>query len=424
MKLIICLILATAAYSRPVAFTNARIYTAAGPVIARGTLVMDNGKIVSAGNAGPPAGAQVVDLAGKALMPGIVDTHSHIGISQPLARGDINEGSGPAQSALRAIDAILPTAENVRTALAGGVTTVNIMPGSGNVMGGQTAYVKLRGRTMQQMLARPEGISGGMKMANGENPKGYGKKGQAPFTRMAVAALQRRLFVRAQAYQRKWADFRAGKSKEAPDRDLDLEPIVEILERKRTVHFHTHRADDILTALRLADEFGFKLVLQHVTEGYKVAGEIARRKAPVSFIVIDSPGGKLEASDYSPENGAIMEKAGVRLAIHSDDHIVNSRFLLRSAALAVRGGMSAEGALRALTIHGAEMLDLADRVGSLEPGKDADFLVLSGEPFSVYTQVLETWIDGEKVFDRSRMPDRLYQTGGYAVADRYPGGAR
>jgi imidazolonepropionase-like amidohydrolase len=151
-----------------------------------------------------------------------------------------------------------------------------------------------------------------------------------------------------------------------------------------------------------------------------VADEIAKRKIPVSFIVIDSPGGKLEAANYSQESGAILEKAGVKVAIHSDDVIVNSRFLLRSAALAVRGGMTEETALRALTINPAEMLDLGDRTGSLEPRKDADFLVLSGEPLSTYTKVLETWIDGVKIFDRSNPLDRLYQTGGHGVADRYP----
>ncbi|MBI3698549.1 MAG: amidohydrolase [Acidobacteria bacterium] len=377
-------------------------------------MVIDNGKIVAVGeNITPPAGAEIRDLAGKVLLPGVVDTHSHIGLAQ-VGNQDVNEGSGPSQPILRALDGILMTDASVRTAVSGGVTTANIMPGSGNVMGGQTAYVKLRGRTVEDGLLFKTGVQGGMKMANGDNPKGYGARGQAPFTRMGVAALQRRLFARAQEYRRKLA------SANPPDRDLELEPIVEVLEGKRTVHFHTHRADDILTVLRLVDEFKFNVVLQHVTEGYKVADEIARRKVPVSFIVIDSPGGKLEAADYSPAGGAIMEKAGIKLAIHSDDWINNSRFLIREAALAVRGGMTEEGALRALTLNPAEMLGVGDRLGSLDPGKDADFLVLSGDPLSVYTHVLETWIDGEKIFDRSRLPDRLHQTGGYGVSDRYP----
>ena len=279
-----------------------------------------------------------------------------------------------------------------------------------------------------------------MKMANGENPKrAYGSQKKAPATRMAVAALQRQLFVKAQNYQKKWDAYRKAKQEEReqvqdqdakegsatepakePERDLTLEPVVEILQGKRTVHFHTHRADDILTVLRLADEFGFKLVLQHVTEGYKVAQEIARRNVPCSIIVLDSPGGKHEAAQFAFTNAAVLEQAGVTVAIHTDDPVTDSRFLLRSAALAIRGGMSEEGALKALTIHGAEMLDLQDRVGSIEVGKDADLVVLSGPPFSVYSQVLATYVEGEVVFDRNRPGDKRYATGGFAVAGRYP----
>jgi imidazolonepropionase-like amidohydrolase len=422
LRTLYLLLCAGVAAAQPVAFVNAKLYTITSGVISPGILVIENGRIVAAGPVGSvtvPSGANRIDATGRVIMPGVVDTHSHIGISQ-VGTGDVNEMSDPTQSGLRAIDAILPTAETIRRAVAGGVTTANIMPGSGDIMGGQTAYVKLRGNTMQEMLLCRSGICGGMKMANGENPKNYGRRGQEPFTRMAIAALQRKIFVRAQAYRQKWEDFRSGKETNQPDRDIDLEPVVEILEGKRIVHFHTHRADDIMTILRLADEFKFRVVLHHVTEGYKVANEIAKRNVPVSMIVIDSPGGKHEAADYNPRNGAIMEKAGIKLAIHSDDYIVDSRFLIREAALAVRHGMTAEGALRALTINPAQMLDLGDRIGSLEPGKDADFLVLSGDPLSARTKVLETWIDGRKVFDRSRPLDLRYQTGGYAVLDRYP----
>ena len=426
MKIAALALCAAALQAAPVAFINAKIYPVSGPAISRGTVVIDNGKIVAVGsNIAVPSGAKRVDCAGRIILPGIVDTHSHIGLSQ-IGNSDGNERSGPTQPALRAIDAILPTADNIRVAQSGGLTTVNIMPGSGNIMGGQTAYVKLRGKTIEEMLLVKDGISGGMKMANGDNPKGYGRRGQAPSTRMAVAALQRRIFIRAQNYRQKWDDYRSGKEKTEPARDLELEPVVEILDGKRTVHFHTHRADDIMTVLRLRDEFGFNVVLQHVSEGYKVADEIARRNVPASIIVIDSPGGKLEAAEFDPRNAAILEKAGVKIAFHSDDNIVNSRFLIRSAALAIRYGLSEEAALLALTLNPAEMLDAGNRIGSIEPGKDADLVVLSGEPFSTYTKVLETWIDGEKVFDRSQRMDRLYQTGGAGVADRYPdlGGGR
>ena len=238
---------------------------------------------------------------------------------------------------------------------------------------------------------------------------------------MKVAALQREQFVKARDYQQKWAAYRkavaAGKEATQPDPDLSLEPLVEVLERKRTVHFHTHRADDLMTALRLAEEFGFEIVLQHATEGYRVADELARRKIPVSLTLVDSPGGKLEAAGLLEENAAILDKAGVKVAINTDDYITESRFFLRTGAIAVRGGMSEDAALRALTLHPAQMLHLDDRLGSLEKGKDADFVVLSGPPFSVYTQVLETYIDGVRVFDRAQKKDWAYQAGGFALAD-------
>jgi len=431
---------------------GAKIYTVTHGTIETGTIVIQAGKITAVGPTDDieiPADATVTDLSGKVIMPGLVDTHSHVGVAQRphvLAHADTNEMTGPVQSGLRALDAISPADPGIRMAQAGGITTANIMPGSGNVVGGQTAYVKYRGHTIDDMLIHPTGpdsVQGGMKMANGENPKrAYGSQKKAPATRMAIAALQRQLFVKAQNYQKKWDAYAQAQQqaqdkgaqdqdeknvkeaqKEAPkepERDLTLEPVVEILQGKRTVHFHTHRADDILTVLRLADEFGFKLVLQHVTEGYKVAQEIARRNVPCSIIVLDSPGGKHEAAQFAFANASVLEKAGVTVAIHTDDPVTDSRFLLRSAALAIRGGMSEAGALKALTIHAAEMLDLQDRIGSIEVGKDADLVVLSGPPFSVYSQVLATYVEGEVVFDRSRPDDVHYATGGFAVAGRYP----
>jgi imidazolonepropionase-like amidohydrolase len=416
----------------PVAYLGARIYTAAGNPIDDGVLVVQRGKIVLV--AGPlsgrafvlPEGTRQRDLRGKTIIPGLVDTHSHIGIyPRPAvpAHSDGNEMTGPAQPSLRALDAIYPDDPGIRMAVAGGVTTANIMPGSGNVIGGQTLYAKLRGKTIDEMRIADSKMLGGLKMANGENPKGYGRRpqAQAPGTRMKVAALQREQFVKARDYQQKWAAYRktkaAGKDASPPDRDLALEPLVEVLERKRTVHFHTHRADDLLTALRIADEFNFEIVLHHATEAYRVADELARRKVPCSLTLVDSPGGKLEAAGLLEENAAVLEKAGVPVAINTDDFITESRFLLRTGAIAVRGGMPEAAALRALTLHPARMLHLEDRLGSLEKGKDADFVVLSGAPFSIYTQVLETYIDGVRVFDRSQKKDRSYQVGGFALAE-------
>ncbi len=414
---------------RPIAFVGARIHTATGAPIDKGVLVIHKGKIVSVGPAGTavPDGAEVVDAAGKVIIPGLVDTHSHIGIwPRPgvPAHADGNEGSGAVQAGLRALDAILPDDPGIRMATAGGVTTANIMPGSANVIGGQTLYVKLRGRTIDAMRLTPGKVLGGLKMANGENPKrwNYDARKQPPATRMKLAAMQREHFQKARDYQRQWQTYRKAKSEgkdvAPPDTDLSLEPLVEVLERRRTVHFHSHRADDLLTAVRLSQEFDFELVLQHATEGYRVAEELARAKVPASLTLVDSPGGKLEVAGLLEENAALLDKAGVLVAINTDDSITESRFLLRTGAIAVRGGLSEDAALRALTINGARMMHLDDRLGSLAAGKDADFAVLSGPPFSVYTQVLQTWIDGVPVFRRDRPADWPYQGGGFALADR------
>src|SRR5271168_1004406 len=408
---------------------GAQILPMTAPPIAQGVLVIKGGKIVAIGAAGLvqiPAGATIEDATGKIIMPGIVDSHSHIGIDgNPTVADsqDANESSGPVQPALRALDAIDPADPNIRMANAGGITTANIMPGSGNVMGGQTAYVKLRGTTIEPMLI--PGTIGGMKMANGTNPKGYGTRGQAPMTRMEEAALARGIYEKAQDYKAKWDAYNkavaAGdKTAKAPDRDLGLDAVVQILDGKRIVHNHTHRADDVMTVMRLADEFHYRVVVHHGTEACLVANELARRHVGVSYTMIDSPGGKPETINVDMSCPARLEKAGVKVAFNTDDPITNSRLLLRSAALAIRGGMSEDAALKGLTIYPAEMLDLQSRLGSLTPGKDADFVVLSGPPFSVYTHVLQTWIEGQKVFDRSDPSDLHYATGGFAVGERYP----
>ncbi len=412
----------------PLVLRNARILTAEGKTFDPGAMVVQHGKITAVGLADEvktPEGAEVRDLKGKVIIPGLVDSHSHLGVASRPTEGpnsDGNEMTGPVQSVVRALDSINPFDPGIRMANAGGVTTANVMPGSGNVIGGQTIYVKLRGHSPEQMWIASRDVLGGLKMANGENPKrSYGSRGKAPGTRMKVAALQRAEFVKARAYRDRWSLYRkqlaAGEDPQPPEVDLALEPLVEALEGKRTVHFHTHRADDILTVLRLKDEFGFDLVIQHGTEAYKVLDQIARHKVPVSMTVVDSPGGKAEVVDFIEGCGAELHKAGVKVIINTDDPVTESRFLLRTAAVVVRGGLPEDVALKAITLHPAQAMRLDHRLGSLAAGKDADFVVLSGEPFSVYTRVLETYIDGQRVFDLADPKQRLFQTGGFSLLD-------
>lgn len=399
----------------PQAFIGARILPIAAAPLDDGVLIVQGGKIVAVGRRGEvelPADAERHDVSGRVVMPGLVDTHSHIG------GGDGGDRSAAMHPSVRILDALDARDDGLHRARAGGITTVNIMPGSGHLMSGQTAYLKLRrGRTIYDLLFCEDvlrDVCGGMKMANGTNPRG-----DPPFpgTRAKAAAIVRDKFVRAQEYREKLRA--AGEDAEKrPDRDLEMEALVEVLEGRRVVHHHTHRHDDILTVLRLQREFGFRLVLQHVSEAWRVADEIAEAGVPSSIIVVDAPGGKLEAIGLSMTTGKALEDAGAVVGFHTDDWITESRLFLRSAGLAVRAGMSREAALRGLTLAGAEMLDLADRIGSLEPGKDADFVVLSGDPLSVSTRVLQTWVEGEKVFDLEDPEDRPYAVGGYAVGDR------
>lgn len=404
------------AQEKPVAIVGAHIIPITGPEIAKGILVVHNGKIVAVGQEGStaiPADATRVDGAGKFVMPGLVDTHIHIG---GVGGGDRSSTLAPE---VRVLDSINVMDSGFRRAVAGGLTTVNIMPGSGHLMSGQTIYTKLR----QPGGKPPKRIEDlyindadgkpmwGLKMANGTN-----MLGDPPFsgTRGKSAAIVRERFIKAQEYKAKVAAAN-GDAEKLPARDLGLETMVEVLDGKRIIHHHTHRTDDIMTVLRLQKEFGFRVVLHHVSEAWKVADEIAAAKVPVSAIVIDSPGGKLEAANLIIETGGILEKAGVNVAFHTDDWITDCRLFLRSAALAVRAGMGRDAALRALTLAGAEMMDLSGRVGSLEAGKDADFIILSGDPLSVYTKVEQTWVEGAKVFDRSREEDRLFAVGGFGA---------
>jgi imidazolonepropionase-like amidohydrolase len=410
-----CALLAVPAVAQelPHAFVGARVLPVSGPPIEDGVVVVQFGRIRAVGARAAvevPAGAKVVDVKGKVLMPGLVDTHSHVG------GGWGADSSAPIQPDVRMLDAINCRDAGLQRAQAGGITTINVMSGSGHLMSGQTIYVKNRdARTIEEQCYRfPDGTPmGGMKMANGTNSQ---QDPPFPGTRGKSAALVRERFLAAQEYKRK-VDAAAGDATKLPPRDLGHEAMLEILSGKRIVHHHTHRHDDIVTVLRLSKEFGFRVVLHHVSEAWKVADEIAAANAACSLIVLDTPGGKLEAMDFDARSAAELEKLGRAdlVGFHTDDWITDSRLFLRSAALAVRAGVSRETALAGLTLHAAKMLDLQERVGSLEPGKDADFLVLSGDPLSTYTRVEQTWVEGSKVFDLANEEDRLWAEGGWGA---------
>ena len=406
---------AAGARAETLVFRGARVLPVAGPAIDNGVLVVESGKLVAVGAEGSvsvPSGATVRDLAGKVVIPGLVDVHSHIA---DVAGGDSSAALHPE---VRVLDSVDVRAASVGKARAGGITTVNVMPGSGHLMSGQTAYLKLRaeGDTVEDWLIcvdQERKICGGMKMANGTNPQRAA--GPFPKTRGKSAAMVRALFAKATEHRDQVAKA-GGDAAKLPARDLGLEALGEVLDGRRIVHHHTHRADDVVTVLRLSKELGFQVVLHHVSEGYLVADAIAAAGVGCAVNVVDAPGGKLENSERRIDVLNTLDRAGIAIAVQTDDSVTDSRFLLRSAALAVRGGLSEEKALAAVTLNGARMLGLERRVGSLEPGKDADFVVLSGAPFSAWTQVEETWIEGKRVFDRAG-ESRKYQVG---APDLYP----
>ena len=417
-----------------IAFVGATVHPASGPPIPDGVVVIEGPRILAVGprdGVAVPAGATVQAVDGKHLIPGLVDTHSHIG------GGRLHEALGPVQPGISAIDAIDPTHVSLDRALAGGVTTVNVMPGSGKLMGGQTAYLKLRDSAIIDDLllcwpatgglppgatdatpARRAQICGGMKMANGTNPQGSGSD---PKSRMGAAFLQREAFLEAQerveALERRDAEAdaprRRKKSPATPlPAALEADALAQILRGDRRVHFHTHRADDVVTALRLGEEFGFRPVLHHVSEAWKVADLLGEAEAWVSLIIVDSPGGKEEALEITATSAAILHEKGALVAFHTDDPITDSRLFLRMAGLAARDGLDPDVALQGLTLHPAQMMDLDARVGSLEPGKDADLVILSGPPLSTWTHVEQTWVEGALRFDRSDPDQRRHATGG------------
>ncbi len=406
---ILLLIAAMAAFAAgPVTvIQNAQILTITKGTIKNGQILIRDGKIAEVGEkVNIPAGAKIIDAGGQFVMPGIIDCHSHI------ATEAVNEGTLSVSSMVGIEDVVNPEDIAIYRALAGGVTTANVLHGSANAIGGKCAVIKTRwGKDAQSMIF--EGSTPGIKFALGENPKragatpvGQGGRGRYPATRMGVEDVIREAFTEAKTYQASWKEYnekvQRGEKALAPRRDLKLEPLVEVLEGKRFVHAHCYRADEILMLLRVADDFGFKIrTLQHVLEGYKVAKEIKEHGAGASTFS-DWWGYKVEAYDAIPYNAAIMTRKGVTVSLNSDDAEL-MRHLNQEAAKTLKyGGLTEDEALAMITINPAKQLAIDKYVGSIEVGKSADLVIFDKHPLSNYAKVQKVLIDGDTYFERDK----------------------
>jgi imidazolonepropionase-like amidohydrolase len=403
-SLIIVLLLSIAAFTQTrneVLIKNATVLTAIHGTLENTDILIRDGKIAKIGK-GLTAGssAKVIDATGKFVTPGIIDCHSHSMMDA------INEGSLSVTSMTRIRDVLNPTDIAIYRALAGGVTSANLLHGSANAIGGQNTTVKFKfGKPIEDFLIpdAPPGI----KFAMGENPKRSsqtfqpGQTPRYPRTRMGTLEVMRDAFVRARDYKQAWDDYKAKKTNIPPRRDIELEPIVEILEGKRLVHAHGYRSDEHLNLMLLADEFGFKVAtLQHGLEAYKIAPEIARRGTGVS-IFADSWSYKLEAYDSIPYNAYILWKNGVVVSINSDSDERMRRLNLDAAKMMKYGGVPEEESLKMITLNPAKQLGIDKRTGSIEQGKDGDIVIWNAHPFSVYSRVDMTLIEGDVYFDRA-----------------------
>ena len=374
-----------------------------GEPIDGGTVLLRDGKIAAVEGPGfeVPADAELLDATGKWVLPGFIDAHAHVGAaeeSQGWAGQDTNERSEPNTAHVRVLDAINPADQGFRDAIGGGILAVNVNPGSSNPIGGQTAAIKCWGRTVDEMVLR---APAGLKSALGENPKRtYGQRNDGPSTRLGIAAVIRGAFVAAQNYQAKQAAAAAKDASERPvvDRDLKLEALSMVLRREIPWRQHCHRADDIATALRMAREFGYELVIDHGTEAYLLADQIAAASIPVIIGPLFTSRSKVELRNRSIANPGRLAAAGVTIAITTDHPVVPINFLIHQATLAVKEGLDPVTALRAVTITPARIIGAADRIGSLSVGKDADLVIWSGDPLDVMSRAERAFIDGREIY--------------------------
>lgn len=386
---------------RKLLIKNGKIHTMTGREFL-GDLLIEGSKIAALGERlEVPTDAEVMDVQGCLVLPGMIDAHCHVGIGEEIYRWegeDFNEMTDPVTPDMRAIDGINPEDEGFRDARLGGITAVFTGPGSGNVVGGTGVVMKTAGKIVDKMIVRDPA---GLKIAFGENPKMvYGEQKKMPMTRMGTAALLRQALVDAQVYRDKLEEGKTDSDK-IPERDLGLEILMKVIQREMPLRAHAHRADDIMTAIRIAREFEVDLVIEHCTEGHKIAEELAELGYPAVVGPLLTNRSKVELKDKSFKTPGILAKAGVKVAIMTDHSVVPIEQLPLCAALAHKAGMEMEDALKSITINAAEILGVSDRIGSLEVGKDADLVVWSEHPFQLGARPRYVMIDGKIVSPES-----------------------
>ena len=380
------------------AITNVRIITVTQGIIEHGTVLIEGGKIKAVGQTVTvPEGAEVIDGSGKVLSPGLIDAHSHAGLDEEgfgSEGWDYNEATDPATPWLRAIDGINPSEMGLRDAAANGITTVCVVPGSANVIGGEGVIIHTYGDVVDEMVVSR---NAGLKVAFGENPKRvYQEQKKMPTTRMGTAAILRENLVKAANYLARLEKGRRDPDK-APERDLRMESLVRVLRREIPLRAHAHRADDIMTALRIAEEFKTRIVIEHATDSQKIASQLAKRQVPAVVGPTLSSRSKVELQQLDFSTPAVLTKAGVKVALTLDHPVIPLKYLPVVAALAVRAGLPEEEAWKAITINPAEILGIEQWVGSIEVGKAADLVLWSGDPLDVRSRAEKVFMGGRSI---------------------------
>jgi imidazolonepropionase-like amidohydrolase len=413
--------------------THATVLDGAGARLEDADVLMIGGKIAAVGvGVRAPPGAMTIDGRGAWVTPGVVDPHSHLGdfsapyVSPDLQHSDVNEVTDPNTAQVWAEHSITVQDPQFSRALAGGVTTLQILPGSSNLFGGRSVVLKNVPATTVQAMKFP-GAPQGLKMACGENPKyTYGDKGRFPSSRMGNVAGDRAAWVKAQAYERKWLAFERGETQDPPDRDLQLDTLAGVLHGDIRLHMHCYRADDMATMLGTAHEFGYQITaFHHAVEAYKIPNLLLKDHV-CAVVWSDWWGYKMEALDAIRENAAFLDAAGVCVTMHSDSAVIGQRLTVeagKAMAAGRRAGLDVrpERAIRWVTLNPATALGLERQIGSLDVGKNADVVIWSGDPFSIYSQARQVFIDGALVYDRTdaaRRPVSDFELGQPSVEAR------